>query len=162
MSHVNQNQEDPTISELAARQKIWLVDSKGLITSQRGDSLEHHKQPYAHELSTTAPSTLLQAVQLIQPTALFGLSTVGQSFTKDVCKEMVRNAKAVDEKAKPLIFALSNPTSKAECTAQQAYEWCDGEVVYASGSPMDEVFHLQLLLLFRVFNHMSDYLLRLR
>lgn len=101
--------------------------------------MEHHKLPFAHELEgdEKAPTDLMGAIKMVNPTALFGLSTQGQSFTKEVCEKMVQISKAQNSNAKPLIFALSNPTSKAECTAQQAYEWCDGEVVYASGSPMD-------------------------
>jgi len=100
--------------------------------------LAHHKEPFAHSLpgggeEETYPATLLECVERIKPTALIGVSAQGASFTKEVCAKMaVLNAK-------PLIFALSNPTSKAECTAQQAYEYTNGQCVFASGSPFDRV-----------------------
>jgi hypothetical protein len=65
--------------------------------------------------------TLLEAVKLIKPTALVGVSAQGKAFSREVCEEMTKNDK------NPLIYALSNPTSKAECTAEEAYTWTDGE-----------------------------------
>lgn len=119
-----------------AQKRVWLVDSQGLVSNARSDKLAHHKQPFAHPLpagvSMKSPS-LLDAVKAIKPSALIGVSAQGQSFDKAVCEEMA----AVN--AAPLIFALSNPTSKAECTAAQAYEWTNGKCVFASGSPFDEV-----------------------
>lgn len=108
--------EDPNMTLPAARQKVWLVDSKGLITSSRG-TMEHHKQPYAHA-SSASPTTLMDAIKLVNPTALFGLSTQGQSFTKAICQEMVSISKTGPggKEKKPLIFALSNPTSKVRCS----------------------------------------------
>ncbi len=118
-----------------ARKKIWLVDSRGLITSARDVSkLEHHKLPYAHSLEGASDAvSLLEAVRLLKPTALIGVSAQGGSFTEEVIREMAKLNK------NPLVFALSNPTSKSECTAQQAYEWSDGRAVFASGSPFAEV-----------------------
>jgi malate dehydrogenase (oxaloacetate-decarboxylating)(NADP+) len=63
---------------------------------------------------------LLDAVRAVKPSCLIGVSAQGQSFTKPVIEEMA----SLNEV--PVIFALSNPTSKAECTAQQAYEWSEG------------------------------------
>jgi malate dehydrogenase (oxaloacetate-decarboxylating)(NADP+) len=126
-------------TEEKARERIWLVDSKGLVHSARTDALAHHKQPYAHKLPGSSASAsksndvLLDAVKMIKPTALVGVSAQGGTFTEAVCKEMATISKA------PLIFALSNPTSKAECTAEQAYKWTDGRAVFASGSPFDPV-----------------------
>ena len=90
--------------------------------------------------------------------AIFPFQLQGQTFTQAICEEMVHISKKSNKLAKPLIFALSNPTSKAECTAQQvlskiaininfidyrtdiqAYSWTDGECIYASGSPFDPV-----------------------
>ncbi|XP_076912889.1 NADP-dependent malic enzyme-like [Bidens hawaiensis] len=112
-----------------ARKKIWLVDSKGLIVSSRKESLQHFKKPWAHEHEPL--TTLLEAVKAIKPSVLIGTSGVGQTFTKDVVQAMA----AANER--PLIMALSNPTSQAECTAEQAYTWTEGRAIFSSGSPFD-------------------------
>ncbi|KAL8101634.1 hypothetical protein AgCh_033506 [Apium graveolens] len=113
------------------RKKIWLVDSKGLIVSSRKESLQHFKQPWAHEHEPV--KSLLDAVKAIKPTVLIGTSGVGKTFTKDVVEAMASLNK------KPLILALSNPTSQAECTAEEAYAWSEGRAIFASGSPFDPV-----------------------
>ncbi|KAJ4822784.1 NADP-dependent malic enzyme [Turnera subulata] len=113
------------------RKKIWLVDSKGLIVSSRKDSLQHFKKPWAHEHEPV--TGLLDAVKSIKPTVLIGTSGVGRSFTKEVVEAMA----SFNEK--PLIFALSNPTSQSECTAEEAYTWSEGRAIFASGSPFDPV-----------------------
>ncbi|KAA8523165.1 hypothetical protein F0562_009588 [Nyssa sinensis] len=113
------------------RKKIWLVDSKGLIVSSRKNSLQHFKQPWAHEHEPV--KNLLDAVKAIKPTVLIGSSGVGQTFTKEVIEAMA----SFNEK--PLIMALSNPTSQSECTAEEAYTWSQGRTIFASGSPFDPV-----------------------
>jgi len=115
------------------RKKIWLVDSKGLIVESRKESLQHFKQPWAHAHEPL--KTLLEAVESIKPTVLIGTSGVGRTFTKEVVEAMA------SFNAKPVIFALSNPTSHSECTAEQAYTWSQGRAVFASGSPFDPVEH---------------------
>ena len=77
---------DPTYSLEKARSNIWLVDSKGLVTKTAKD-LAHHKLPYAHDIDTV-PGNLLDAVKLIKPTAIIGVSAQGQTFTKEICEEM--------------------------------------------------------------------------
>jgi len=111
------------------REKIFMVDSRGLVCRSRLEGLQHHKLNYAHDVDYVA--SLEEAVDLLRPTALIGVSTIPQTFTKSICNKMAEIT------ANPLIFALSNPTSKAECTAEQAYTWTDGKCVYASGSPFD-------------------------
>ncbi|KAL4572265.1 hypothetical protein LXL04_019035 [Taraxacum kok-saghyz] len=111
------------------RKKIFLVDSKGLIVSSRKESLQHFKQPWAHDHEPL--TTLLEAVKAIKPSVLIGTSGVGQTFTKEVIEALA----AVNER--PLIMALSNPTSQAECTAEQAYTWTEGRAIFSSGSPFD-------------------------
>ncbi|XP_074573877.1 NADP-dependent malic enzyme [Curcuma longa] len=113
------------------RKKIWLVDSKGLIVSSRKASLQHFKKPWAHEHEPV--STLLEAVKAIKPTFLIGSSGVGRTFTEEVVKAMA----SINEK--PIILALSNPTSQTECTAEEAYTWTEGRVIFATGSPFDPV-----------------------
>ncbi|XP_073288003.1 NADP-dependent malic enzyme-like [Primulina huaijiensis] len=119
------------VSVEETRKNIWLVDSKGLIVNSRKESLQHFKKPWAHEHEPI--NNLLDAVKAIKPTALIGTSGVGKTFTKEVVEAMASFNK------RPLIMALSNPTSQAECTAEQAYEWTEGRAIFTSGSPFDPV-----------------------
>lgn len=111
------------------RKKIWLVDSKGLIVNSRRESLQHFKKPWAHDHEPV--KDLLGAVKAIKPTVLIGSSGVGRTFTK----EIIETVTSFNEK--PLIMALSNPTSQSECTAEEAYTWSQGRAIFASGSPFD-------------------------
>ncbi|XP_077209873.1 NADP-dependent malic enzyme isoform X2 [Tasmannia lanceolata] len=113
------------------RKKIWLVDSKGLIVSSRKESLQHFKKPWAHDHEPI--KNLLDAVRSIKPTVLIGSSGAGKTFTKEVVEAMA----SFNEK--PLILALSNPTSQSECTAEEAYTWTKGRAIFASGSPFGPV-----------------------
>jgi malate dehydrogenase (oxaloacetate-decarboxylating)(NADP+) len=122
--------EEQGIDEEEARKQCWFVDSKGLLVASR-DTLPEHKKPYAHEHPPL--DGFVDAVKALQPTAILGLSGQPSTFTKDVVKAMAE----INER--PIIFALSNPTSKAECTAEQAYSWSDGRAIFASGSPFDPV-----------------------
>ncbi|MDX1416933.1 MAG: NAD-dependent malic enzyme [Candidatus Promineifilaceae bacterium] len=122
--------EEGGISEKKARERCLFVDSRGLVVSSRTD-LAAHKLPYAHDLEPV--DSLLDAVENYHPTALIGVSGQPQTFTQDVVEAMAR----INEK--PIIFALSNPTSKAECSAEQAYRWSDGRAIFASGSPFPPV-----------------------
>jgi malate dehydrogenase (oxaloacetate-decarboxylating)(NADP+) len=114
------------LSEDEARRRCWFVDSKGLVVSTRRD-LTEHKLRYAHDHHFVPD--LLSAVRALKPTALIGVSGQPQTFTRPVIEAM----SAFDQR--PIIFALSNPTSKSECTAAQAYDWSDGRAIFASGSP---------------------------
>ena len=118
------------LAPAAARTRCWLVDSRGLVVKSRED-LAAHKQPYAqdHAPIRDFPS----AVRALKPTVIIGVAAVGGTFTRGVLEEMARN------NALPIVFALSNPTSKAECTAEQAYQWTAGRALFASGSPFDPV-----------------------
>ena len=118
-----------SISE--ARKNIYLVDSKGLVTKSRFSSLQSHKRDYAHDVD--ACPDLLTAINVLKPTALIGVSAVPKSFTEEICRKMAELNRT------PIIFALSNPTSKAECTPHEAYSWTEGRAVFASGSPFAEV-----------------------
>ncbi len=113
-----------------ARRSCWLVDSKGLVVQSRTD-LAHHKLNYAHEHAPVVD--LLGAIKALQPSAIIGVSAVGGTFTRAVLEEM---AKIND---RPIIFALSNPTSQSECTAEEAYRWTGGRALFACGSPFDPV-----------------------
>ena len=113
-----------------ARRRCWLFDSKGLVVRQRGE-LAAHKVPYAHDHPPVG--TLLDAVKALRPTAIVGVAAVGGAFTEEVIRAIAA------QNARPIVFALSNPTSKAECTAAQAYRWSDGRALFACGSPFDPV-----------------------
>ncbi len=113
-----------------ARKRCWFVDSTGLVVKSR-EHLAVHKLPYAHDHAGC--TDFLSAVEELKPTAILGLSGQPQTFTKEIIEAM---AKIND---RPVVFALSNPTSKAECTAEQAYSFSDGRAIFASGSPFDPV-----------------------
>ena len=117
------------VTEAAARRQCWYVDSKGLVVSSRTD-LAAHKQLFAHDHAPAA--SLLAAVESLRPTMLIGVSGMPGTFTEPVVRTMAKLNRA------PVIFALSNPTSKAECTAEQAYTWSEGRAIFASGSPFPD------------------------
>ena len=118
------------LTEADARRRCWLVDTQGLVVKSR-TKLAEHKLPYAHD-HPFVPD-FLSAIQTLKPTAIIGVAAVGGTFTRKVLETMAR----VNER--PIVFALSNPTSKAECTAEEAYRWTGGRAIFACGSPFDPV-----------------------
>ncbi|MEK7412548.1 MAG: NAD-dependent malic enzyme [Planctomycetota bacterium] len=118
------------IPEAEARKRCWFVDSSGLIVQGR-ERLTPHKAQFAHPHAPVAD--LLAAVKTLKPTALVGVSSDARAFTPGVLAEMAHLNQ------RPIIFALSNPTSKAECTATEAYTATAGRAVFASGSPFAPV-----------------------
>jgi malate dehydrogenase (oxaloacetate-decarboxylating)(NADP+) len=118
------------LSELDARSRCWFVDSGGLVVMSRTD-LQPHKLRFAHDLEPLPD--LLSAVRKMKPTGIIGASGRGGSFAREIVEEMARM------NDRPIVFALSNPTSMAECTAEMAYQWSGGRAIYASGSPFDPV-----------------------
>ncbi len=118
------------LTQAAARERCWLVDSKGLVVRSRTD-LVAHKLPYAHEHAPVVD--FLAAIKALKPTGIIGVAAVGGTFTQEVLAEMAR----LNER--PIVFALSNPTSKAECDAEQAYRGTGGRALFACGSPFDPV-----------------------
>jgi malate dehydrogenase (oxaloacetate-decarboxylating)(NADP+) len=117
-------------SEADARQRIWLMDSHGLVVKGRAHLVEH-KLPYAHDHAPIGD--FLAAIQALKPTAIVGVAATGGAFTPDVLRAMA------DLNERPIVFALSNPTSKAECTAEEAYRYTSGRALFACGSPFDPV-----------------------
>jgi malate dehydrogenase (oxaloacetate-decarboxylating)(NADP+) len=113
----------------AARRHLWFVDVNGLVVKGRTDLMPHNL-PYAHD---HRPLDFLSAIDAICPHVLIGATGAPGTFTRAVIDRMC------EHNARPVLFALSNPTSKAECTAQQAYEWTRGQAVFASGSPFGTV-----------------------
>ncbi|HEX5132692.1 MAG TPA: NAD-dependent malic enzyme [Candidatus Krumholzibacteria bacterium] len=110
-----------------ARQHLWFVDVNGLVVAGRNDLMEHNL-PYAHE---HPQMNFVDAIDGLKPHVLIGATGAPGTFTREVIEHMC----AVNER--PVIFALSNPTSKAECTAEQAYTWSGGKAIFASGSPFE-------------------------
>ncbi|HTT70063.1 MAG TPA: NAD-dependent malic enzyme [Anaeromyxobacteraceae bacterium] len=117
---------DEGVTPEEARQKCWFVDSKGLVVKSRTD-LAHHKLRFAHD-HPRCPD-FLTAVKVLKPSVVIGVSTIAKSFNQEVVDALCQ----VNER--PIIFALSNPTSKSECTAEEAYTFSRGRAIFASGSP---------------------------
>jgi len=114
-----------------ARKRCWLVDSKGLVVKSRLAGLQHHKIAYAHEHAEV--KDFIEAIKSLKPTGIVGVSAQPGVFSKEVVDLMC------ELNERPIIMPLSNPTSKAECTAEQAFTWSKGKCLFASGSPFDPV-----------------------
>lgn len=117
------------MSEEQAKNNIWFVDIDGLLVKGRKNLMEHNIT-FAHDHEEMG---FIEAINAIKPNILIGASGAGGAFTEEVIKAM----SAINER--PVIFALSNPTSNSECTATQAYEWSEGRAVFVSGSPFGTV-----------------------
>ncbi len=135
---------DAMAEEGMDRQKIHeaqvFIDSQGLLYQGRAIKDEHKKE-YAlnaeamkrYGFSTDEPAGLLEVVQKVKPTILLGATTKPGTFTEEVVREMAKHVE------RPLVFPFSNPTSKAECTPEEAITWTDGRALVATGSPFDPV-----------------------
>jgi malate dehydrogenase (oxaloacetate-decarboxylating)(NADP+) len=117
-------------TEVEAIKRNWLVDSRGLVVKGRAN-LSGHKLRYAHEQAPI--DDYLTAIRTLKPTAIIGVAAVGGAFTPEVLRTMA------ELNERPIIFALSNPTSKAECSAEDAYRHTGGRALFACGSPYDPV-----------------------
>jgi malate dehydrogenase (oxaloacetate-decarboxylating)(NADP+) len=116
--------------EAEARERNWLVDSRGLVVKARPE-LAEHKLPYAHEHAPIGD--FLTAIHTIRPTAIIGVAATGGTFTPAVLQAMA------ELNERPIVFALSNPTSKSECSAEEAYRHTQGRALFACGSPYEPV-----------------------
>jgi malate dehydrogenase (oxaloacetate-decarboxylating)(NADP+) len=114
----------------AARARNWLYDINGLVTPSRADTADF-QLPFAHDAPPV--SSFVEAIETIKPSAIIGVSTTPKLFNRQVIEAMSR----LNEH--PIIFPYSNPTSRSECTAEEAYTWSDGRAVFASGSPFEPV-----------------------
>ena len=122
--------QESGLSEEQARQNNWFMDSSALVCSAR-ENLAPHKLKFAHEHDII--SDFVEAIKILKPTAIIGVSGQQGQFTEEV----IRLMSEINDR--PIIFALSNPTSKSECTAEQAYTWSAGKAIFASGSPFGPV-----------------------
>jgi len=113
-----------------ARRRNPLFDINGLLVASRTDLAEFQK-PFAQDRAPV--STFVDAVKALRPTGIIGVSAVPKLFTREVIEAMA----AINER--PIIFPYSNPTSRSECTAEEAYGWSGGRAVFASGSPFPPV-----------------------
>ena len=114
----------------AARSRNALFDVHGLLVKSRTDLADFQK-PFVQDRAPI--STFVDAVKALRPTAIIGVSTVPKLFNREVITAMAE----INER--PIIFPYSNPTSRSECTAEEAYRWSDGRAVFASGSPFPPV-----------------------
>jgi len=121
------------ISVEEARKQCWMIDSSGLLTTTRGGQLQDFKKNYARSDAPFEMKTLIDVIKEVKPTCLIGLCGQAKAFDEAALRELTKHCE------KPIVFALSNPTSKAECTAEEAYKFTDGKCVFASGSPFDPV-----------------------
>lgn len=119
------------LSEKQAQERVYMFDVDGLLSTRREGGVPEHAKNFGKDIE---PEKDFEAcVAKIKPSCLIGCSTVGGAFTTNVLQQMAKNTD------RPVIFALSNPTSKAECTAQAAYDNTDGRCIFASGSPFPPV-----------------------
>src|SRR5205823_2669803 len=119
---------DEGVPETEVRSRVALFDRKGLVTADR-EALHDYQRPFAQRHAAIAD--FVAAIEELRPTGIIGLSTVGGAFDQHVIEAMAR----VNER--PMIFAYSNPTSRSECTAEQAYAWSAGRAVAEQVTPSD-------------------------
>jgi malate dehydrogenase (oxaloacetate-decarboxylating)(NADP+) len=120
------------LSPEQARQHIFLFDSKGLVVDSRDDLAQSDKRPYA--CAYPPCSDFAAAIEMVKPTALIGMSTRAKTFDVRAIQAMSR----LNER--PIIFAMSNPTDHAECTAEEAYTWSSGRALFAAGVQFPPVY----------------------
>jgi len=118
-------------SEEEAKNCFFIADEKGLLGTERLDQLSPEQAMFARD--TDGGLSLNEIVNKHKPTMILGMTAVGGLFSEKLIRDMGKHCE------RPIIFPLSNPTIKAECSAEQAFEWTDGRCIFASGSPFDPV-----------------------
>jgi len=129
-------------TETAARADLWLVDSQGLVQAGRTE-LDEFKLKYAQPIEATlnwvaddpARLSFADVIRNVRPTILLGMSAQPGAFTEEIVSEMAKHVE------RPVIFPLSNPTSKSEATPSDLMAWTDGRALIATGSPFPPVLH---------------------
>ncbi len=122
------------LTENEARRCFWLVDTKGLVTNDRGDKLADHKVYFSRDDNDGRQyKSLEEVVDHVKPTILMGLSTIGSAFTPEMLKKMGQ------WHDRPIIFPLSNPSANSECTFEDALNYTNGKCLFASGSPFPSI-----------------------
>ncbi|RLN85292.1 hypothetical protein BBJ28_00019483 [Nothophytophthora sp. Chile5] len=116
-----------------ARSRFYILDQHGLLGESR-ESLNSGQQYFSRK-DLADQTSLVDVIKAVKPTMLMGLSAARGAFTQEAVEEMAKHTEH------PIVFPLSNPTSVAECTAEEAYEWTKGKCVFASGSPFDPVMY---------------------
>lgn len=129
--------EGRTIEE--ARRQFYVVDSKGLLTSDRDDfvngTMQAHKLNYVrHDVSCKGHTSLIEVIRAFKPTCLLGLSTMHKAFNQEIIQLVTEQIEQP-----PIVLALSNPLTKCEATSQEVYDFSNGKALYASGSPMPAI-----------------------
>ncbi len=118
------------------------TDSRGLVHDGKKIA-DPHKRPFAmtqddmkhYGFEAGQDHDLLSVVKHVKPTVLLGTTTVPGTFSEVIIREMAKHVE------RPIILPFSNPTSKAECTPQEAFDWTDGKSIVATGSPFPPVEH---------------------
>jgi malate dehydrogenase (oxaloacetate-decarboxylating)(NADP+) len=113
-----------------ARRRIALFDVNGLLVTSRKD-IADFQRPFAQDRAPI--STFVEAVKALKPTGIIGVSGIPKLFTREVIETMA------ELNQRPIIFPYSNPTSRSECTAEEALRWSEGRAIFASGSPFPPV-----------------------
>jgi malate dehydrogenase (oxaloacetate-decarboxylating)(NADP+) len=128
------------LTQQEAKNKFWLVDTRGLVTLDRGDRLAEHKKYFARSDNNGHQfKTLEEVIEYVRPSALVGLTATFGVFTESTVRALKASVESGGQGRRPILFPLSNPLTKAECTFEQAIQWTDGTVIFASGSPFSPI-----------------------
>lgn len=127
---------DDGLTAQEAKKRFFIIDRQGLLLDTMTD-LQPFQQPFAQHITwqraASGPVSLTEVISNAHPTVLIGVSGQAGLFTEQIVKEMARHVK------QPMIFPLSNPTSKAEATPDDLIRWTEGKAIIGTGSPFPNV-----------------------